>query len=116
MVATPAKPKDTSEPPITMQTPDNVIGETLVVQGRIEFQNLLRIDGHFEVIIDLRRMAYAKATNCFFAGINTIEERLSCASSKALFAFSPVYHVSPIHLSLTYRRWSYRGTSQDQVG
>lgn len=34
---------------ITMQTPDNVIGETLVVQGRVEFQNLLRIDGHFEV-------------------------------------------------------------------
>lgn len=32
-----------------MQTPDNVIGETLVVQGRVEFQNLLRIDGHFEV-------------------------------------------------------------------
>lgn len=42
----------TTEPPvtsITMQTPDNVIGETLVVQGRVEFQNLLRIDGHFEV-------------------------------------------------------------------
>lgn len=36
-------------PSITMQTPDNVIGETLVVQGRVEFQNLLRIDGHFEV-------------------------------------------------------------------
>lgn len=33
-----------------MQTPDNVIGETLVVQGRVEFSNLLRIDGHFEVI------------------------------------------------------------------
>ncbi|CAM9374632.1 unnamed protein product [Ectocarpus sp. 4 AP-2014] len=33
---------------ITTQTPDNVIGETLVVQGRVEFQNLLRIDGHFE--------------------------------------------------------------------
>lgn len=64
MVATPAKPKDTSEPPITMQTPDNVIGETLVVQGRIEFQNLLRIDGHFEVI-SLRRMGYSKAIDCF---------------------------------------------------
>lgn len=37
---------DTSS--ITTQTPDNVIGETLVVQGRVEFQNLLRIDGHFE--------------------------------------------------------------------
>lgn len=34
---------------ITSQTPENVIGETLVVQGRVEFQNLLRIDGHFEV-------------------------------------------------------------------
>ena len=33
---------------ITTQTPDNVIGETLVVQGRVEFKNLLRIDGHFE--------------------------------------------------------------------
>ncbi|CAM9264501.1 unnamed protein product [Scytosiphon promiscuus] len=33
---------------ITTQTPDNVIGETLVVQGRVEFQKLLRIDGHFE--------------------------------------------------------------------
>lgn len=32
-----------------MQTPDNVIGETLVVSGRVEFKNLLRIDGHFEV-------------------------------------------------------------------
>lgn len=35
-------------PSITTQTPDNVIGETLVVQGRVEFKNLLRIDGHFE--------------------------------------------------------------------
>ncbi|CAM9890753.1 unnamed protein product, partial [Hapterophycus canaliculatus] len=35
-------------PSITTQTPDNVIGETLVVQGRVEFQKLLRIDGHFE--------------------------------------------------------------------
>lgn len=35
-----------------MQTPDNVIGETLVVQGRVEFKNLLRIDGHFEVMAD----------------------------------------------------------------
>lgn len=45
-----APPKPAPQPSsITSQTPENVIGETLVVQGRIEFQNLLRIDGHFEV-------------------------------------------------------------------
>lgn len=44
--STPGNSSDTSS--ITTQTPDNVIGETLVVQGRVEFQNLLRIDGHFE--------------------------------------------------------------------
>lgn len=43
------KTSSSEAPTITMQTPDNVIGETLVVQGRVEFQNLLRIDGHFEV-------------------------------------------------------------------
>lgn len=45
--STPAK-KSSDTTTITTQTPDNVIGETLVVQGRVEFQNLLRIDGHFE--------------------------------------------------------------------
>lgn len=50
VVTTTAAPSVISESSsITMQTPDNVIGETLVVQGRVEFQNLLRIDGHFEV-------------------------------------------------------------------
>ncbi|CAM9290199.1 unnamed protein product, partial [Laminaria digitata] len=49
VVTTTAAPSVISESSsITMQTPDNVIGETLVVQGRVEFQNLLRIDGHFE--------------------------------------------------------------------
>ncbi|CAN0092653.1 unnamed protein product [Discosporangium mesarthrocarpum] len=33
---------------ITMRVPENVIGETLTINGRVEFDNLLRIDGHFE--------------------------------------------------------------------
>lgn len=56
-VAAPSAPPSVASTPgnvgsdsssITTQTPDNVIGETLVVQGRVEFQKLLRIDGHFE--------------------------------------------------------------------
>ncbi|CAM9519977.1 unnamed protein product [Pylaiella littoralis] len=35
-------------PSITSQTPDSVIGETLVIQGTVEFKTLLRIDGRFE--------------------------------------------------------------------
>lgn len=57
-------------PSITMQTPDNVIGETLVVQGRVEFQNLLRIDGHFEVSA-LLRIALFVAVFGRFVGDNT---------------------------------------------
>lgn len=33
---------------ITSKVPDSVIGETLSVQGTVEFKELLRIDGHFE--------------------------------------------------------------------
>lgn len=33
---------------IKTQVPDSIIGETLSVQGTVEFKHLLRIDGHFE--------------------------------------------------------------------
>lgn len=57
---------DTSN--ITTQTPDNVIGETLVVQGRVEFKNLLRIDGHFEGERILNFIPYIRTA---FTGVDT---------------------------------------------